>query len=434
MRDSYNELREEYYTALQGSITLNAATVNVYDMVQASQDTPYIYFADFDFKEDSCKDNFNGIATLTLMVISKYTNAVGGSKDSDTIGNQILQLLHNDTYFTTDNFRVVTNKLIDNSTDKVPTKTGTRIVKTIVLEHYVEQVGGDLTRITDLAAADLGATQIDLTWSRVTGNTGYRVEYTNNIDDGWTLLVTNAQDTESYSHTGVTTDLVYYYRVRAFDSSGGSGWSNIAAERTETGVTLSGIHYQRPFFSGQTTSYRTYDEAWQFANGSYDYTPPSNPTHIARMDETVTTNLRFFTLADNNAFGNTNRFTDENGLQVFGNNYTIDHLTGLGIYTVLQSNLPWDTHIDNTPSKTTLGYTDFRMANINEINSLCYYEAATLFNYTGLSSLQNSNNQWTSSTPHSFSTSAYHYNVIHGLLNWRAKTNNGRAVYVRNHY
>jgi hypothetical protein len=259
MIDSYNELREEYYTALQGSITLNATTVNVYDVVKADEDTPFIYFADFDFKEDSCKDNFNGVATITLMVITKYTNAVGGSADSDNIGSQILKLLHNDTYFTSDNFRVVTNRLLDNSTDKVPTKTGTRIVKTIVLEHYLAQISGDLTRITDLAASDNGTTQIDLTWSRVTGNAGYRVEYTNNIDNGWSLLVTNATDTESYSHTGVTTDLIYYYRVRAFDSSGGSGWSNIVAERTQiTGICSdatvenSNLSYTNTVGSGDT--------------------------------------------------------------------------------------------------------------------------------------------------------------------------------------
>ena len=428
MIDSYNELREEYYTALQGSITLNAATVNVYDVVKADEDTPFIYFADFDFKEDSCKDNFNGVATITLMVITKYTNAVGGSADSDNIGSQILKLLHNDTYFTSDNFRVVTNKLIDNSTDKVPTKTGTRIVKTIVLEHYLAQISGDLTRVTDLTAADNGATQIDLTWSRVTGNAGYRVEYTNNIDNGWSLLVTNATDTESYSHTGVTTDLIYYYRVRAFDSSGGSGWSNIVAERTEAGgISASGIAYQRPQLTGQTTSYRTGDDGWHLANGTYDYTPPIYPISYAELDT-------FKTLISNNAFGNKNRFTDENGLQVFGGGYIIDHYTGLGIAQARGFG-SWDDMIDQTNSYVhPLGFSDFRIANAQEIASI--YDTENFgFNYSPLTIYWvYSANYYHSSTTEKFNTNnVYKANREH-LAYAIAKASSSFGLRVRNHY
>lgn len=231
MRDNYTDIRTLYYTLLQGSITLNGNTVNVYDVVKANESNPYIYFAEFEAVEDSCKDNFTTRVTLGLVVVSKFTNAVGGSADVDNIANQILKLLHNDTYLSNSNFRVVLNKMIANFVTKTPTQTGTQINKTIRLEHVVEQIGGDLTRITDLAAAGSGTTQIDLSWTNVTGNTGYRVERSLDLAS-WSLLTTLAQDAVTHSDTGLTTNTIYYYRVRAFDASGGSAWSNTAAATT----------------------------------------------------------------------------------------------------------------------------------------------------------------------------------------------------------
>jgi hypothetical protein len=41
-----------------------------------------------------------------------------------------------------------------------------------------------------------------------------------------------AANTTTYSNTGLTRNRVYRYRVRAFNSSGNSGYSNIAAAKT----------------------------------------------------------------------------------------------------------------------------------------------------------------------------------------------------------
>lgn len=429
MRDNYTDIRTLYYNLLQDNITLNGNTVNVYDVVKADETNPYIYFAEFEAVEDSCKDNFTTRVTIGLVVVSKFTNAVGGSTDVDNVATQILKLLHNDTYLNNSNFRVVLNKMIANFVTKQPTQTGTQINKTIRLEHVVEQIGGDLTRITDLTATRVSNTQIDLAWSNVTGNTGYRIERST---DGytWALVTSVAQDTVSYSNTGLTNDVTYSYRVRAFDATGGSAWSNIASVTaySSIGVTPTGIAYQRPSLSGQTTSYATYDDAWHLANGSYDYTPPANPEYIAELDTTAIN--PFITLKNNNAFGDLNRFTDELGTQIYANDYLIDHLTGLG-WTKLR---PFTgTYADALPYSNTytlLGFTDFRAPSCYEslsLNSLESTGVTTPFTY--------STRIHSTTTNHSNTAQVYYPFFIDG----RMLTNNKTAsslewAFCRNHY
>lgn len=135
----------------------------------------------------------------------------------------------------------------------------------------------------------------------------------------------------------------------------------------------SGITYQRPLLTNQKISYRTGDDGWHLTNGTYDYTPPTFPTHCAQLDTTAVS--PFTTLVNNNAFGNKNRFTDENGLQVFGNNVYIDHLSGLMYYDtwgVLGDKL-WDDHIDAAIVFTHLGFDDWRLINIQEMINVHQY-------------------------------------------------------------
>lgn len=129
-------------------------------------------------------------------------------------------------------------------------------------------------------------------------------------------------------------------------------------------ASSSDIAYSRPVSTGNNTSYRTGDSGWHRTNGTYDYVPPNNPSHIAQLDTSVN---NFNTLKENNVFGNKNRFTDPVGGQDMStHNYTIDHLTGLGIcYTRLQG-YNWDDAIDHAYTATTNGYNDWRIANYHE--------------------------------------------------------------------
>jgi hypothetical protein len=140
--------------------------------------------------------------------------------------------------------------------------------------------------------------------------------------------------------------------------------------------------------TGQTTSYRTGDDADTRAEG--------------RATD-------FFTLASNNPFGNTNRFTDELGGQTYTNNIVIDWSTYDGT-TVLGwrrttngVNIAWANAIDGALLVSIGTFTSgWRLPNITELNSFANHELGGLrhsvFSPIGLVTL------WSSTTSKFVST------------------------------
>lgn len=238
--------------------------------------------------------------------------------------------------------------------------------------------------------------------------------YTNTVAAGGTLVLPNITFTDSDGSTSSVPSV-----------------TNITATQCPT---ASGIAYDRPELTGQTTSYRTGDDGWNLANNIYDYTAPSYPTSYAKLDTVAL--APFTTLVDNNAFGNKNRFTDINGLQVYGDNYVIDHLTGLGWYRLEQTAVNWNPAIDNAASSTQNSYSDWRLPNIKEYNSIATFEAGA-WNYAPFSLVPTSQ-WWTSNTSYGVTTAALvvddiasdRYNVAS-----QAKGSTVREyLLVRNHY
>jgi uncharacterized protein DUF1566 len=138
--------------------------------------------------------------------------------------------------------------------------------------------------------------------------------------------------------------------------------------------------------TGQTTSYATGDDG--------------NLQHGRLTD--------FFTLKTNNIFGNTHRFTDENGNQTYPSSYVIDHATGLGWCTTLQTAANWATAVTPTLSLTVGSntYNDFKLPNANEVLAITNYNQVCLnyvpFNLNPVTSAQ----VWSSTTNYSSTTAA----------------------------
>jgi hypothetical protein len=134
--------------------------------------------------------------------------------------------------------------------------------------------------------------------------------------------------------------------------------------------------------TGQTTSYRTGDDGDFEAGRAVD----------------------FFTLASNNPFGNTNRFTDELGGQTYTNDIVIDWSTFDGT-TVLGwrrtdngVNITWNNAIDGALAVSIGSFTTgWRLPNWLELNSLGDHETTGLRHgpFSGLS-----NNFFWSATTH----------------------------------
>jgi hypothetical protein len=85
---------------------------------------------------------------------------------------------------------------------------------------------------SNLSAVAISRTRIDLTWSDNSSNeTGFRVERSTN-GSSFTQIATLGANATAYSSTGLRRNRVYYYRVRAYNAAGNSGYSNTASART----------------------------------------------------------------------------------------------------------------------------------------------------------------------------------------------------------
>lgn len=88
-----------------------------------------------------------------------------------------------------------------------------------------------------LSAMTFSSTQIDLTWNDNSDDEdGFKIEMS--LDGStFTQIYTVAAGVTSYSDTGLDANTLYYYQVRAYNTAGDSGYSNIAnATTTDTGT------------------------------------------------------------------------------------------------------------------------------------------------------------------------------------------------------
>jgi hypothetical protein len=169
--------------------------------------------------------------------------------------------------------------------------------------------------------------------------------------------------------------------------------------------------------TGQTTSYRTGDDGDLEAGRATNFT----------------------TLASNNPFGNTNRFTSELGTQTYTNNIVIDWSTYdgntvLGISRVaIATGNTWNTAIDNSLSYSVGTFTSgWRLANIKEIMNLMNFanDQNNLLNYSPFNLSSSARVYWSSTTNLAATTQAYVLNNIGGIT-VVAKTTSTSYTYIR---
>ena len=97
-----------------------------------------------------------------------------------------------------------------------------------------------LQKPTNLAIDAFYTTQLDLTWvDNATSETGYEVWRSTDLIN-YSLITTEAANTTSYSDSGLTENIQYYYKVRATNGTNGGEWSNIVGGFT-TGEAPAGI-------------------------------------------------------------------------------------------------------------------------------------------------------------------------------------------------
>ncbi len=145
--------------------------------------------------------------------------------------------------------------------------------------------------------------------------------------------------------------------------------------------------------TGQTTSYRTGDDG----------------------DLEAGRNTSFTVLAENNPFGNTNRFTDELGGSTYTNNIVIDWSTYdgstvLGWRRTVSTTLTWNNAIDNALAVSISPYTTgWRLPNYIEMISISNFGITSFLNYSPFN--LSGSNVWTSTTVVNSTTEAWMFSL-----------------------
>jgi hypothetical protein len=84
-----------------------------------------------------------------------------------------------------------------------------------------------------LAAAALSSSQIKLTWADTSSNeTGFRIERSGNGGASWSEIALVGSNVTGFTDNGLLAATPYQYRVRAYNSSGNSTYSNSASAST----------------------------------------------------------------------------------------------------------------------------------------------------------------------------------------------------------
>jgi hypothetical protein len=121
---------------------------------------------------------------------------------------------------------------------------------------------------SDLMAAGVSSSQIDLTWQDNSGDeTGFRIERKTGAGS-YSQIATVGADVTSYSNSGLSTGVTYYYRVRAYNSAGNSDYSDEASATTLAPPTAPTL--QSPA-SGSTVSSLTPRLEWNASSGAVSY-------------------------------------------------------------------------------------------------------------------------------------------------------------------
>ncbi|MBN1673701.1 MAG: lamin tail domain-containing protein [Kiritimatiellae bacterium] len=107
-----------------------------------------------------------------------------------------------------------------------------------------------------LTAQAVSTSRINLAWQDNSNNEqGFKVDRRQSGGSAWTRMATLAAGVEAYSDTGLPAGTKFYYRVKAHNADGDSGYSNVADATTDQGPPPPGFtaYNDLLWLSGQTT-------------------------------------------------------------------------------------------------------------------------------------------------------------------------------------
>ena len=137
--------------------------------------------------------------------------------------------------------------------------------QTAAVNNKIYAIGGSVEEYTPVSSqpdtpttltAAAGDKQVSLSWSPVTGAAGYNI-YRSTTSGGSYSKIATGVTTTTYTDTGLTNGVTYYYYVKAVDSSGMEGQPSNEASATPTASSSGGYNatLRITMVTGETKEY-----------------------------------------------------------------------------------------------------------------------------------------------------------------------------------
>jgi len=159
---------------------------------------------------------------------------------------------------------------------------------------------------TNVRATTNSESSITVSWESVTGATGYYIYHSENYDGTYSEVGTSA--TNSYTNTGLLSDIRYYYKVTAYNNGGMSNQSGYTYATTllsaPTNVTATATSESRITISWESVTGATLYSIYRSttADGTYDFVDYSTKTSYTNAGLSSGT-MYYYKVATHNSGG-----------------------------------------------------------------------------------------------------------------------------------
>jgi hypothetical protein len=156
---------------------------------------------------------------------------------------------------------------------------------------------------TNLNSSVISQTQINLSWTDNASNeTGFKIERSTD-GTNYNQIDTVGVNMNSYQNTGLTANTLYYYRVRAYNTGGNSGysnvryattWKNIPADPTDLSATAMAYNQINLAWSDNATNEETYFIERSLDGTNFSFISTTSPNATSFYNTGLNSNTTYY--------------------------------------------------------------------------------------------------------------------------------------------